>query len=255
MALSKRELRRLQAACAKLEDGPSPRCKDYTANLNNLVLDFQMNTRSVIAAMEYFEETHRARTHRQLQTLLGAFPDTATDNRRLANVLWDNNHWTRARFLREVLRCFEQRGIRGQKSLERWVKNADFKRDVQGQFKTSEHSIGYALFQWLKVRLGVETIKPDVHVINFVSEAVGRRVKPEEAVDGLMAIAGNLGRSASLLDAAIWSYQRSRPRRQRKQDGKKRGRASVALAPGNPVRGPAAGPVRPGHPEGLNHGR
>jgi hypothetical protein len=103
---------------------------------------------------------------------------------------------------------FENRGIKGQKGLQKWIAKADFEKDIKGQFKTKEHSIGIALFQWLRLCLGIDTVKPDVHIINFVTTAVERKVTPEEALESLLIVAEQTERRASLLDAAIWHYQK-----------------------------------------------
>ena len=106
----------------------------------------------------------------------------------------------------------EEKGIKEQKSLKKWVEQADFETDVKEQFKTegTKHGIGYTLFHWLELRLGIDTVKPDVHIMNFVTEAIGRKVSPEEAVSGLKDVAAQTKRKAALLDAAIWHYQRNK---------------------------------------------
>ncbi|MGD9732332.1 MAG: hypothetical protein AB7U45_09120 [Desulfamplus sp.] len=210
MALTEREIQKLRTQCNKLPDGPDYRVDDYVSNLMNSVLDFQMNTDVVNSAINYYEDKHGCRTHKKLKSILANFPNTKQGNFKLANFLWNNNHWTRAKFLRKLLAVFEEKGIRGQKSLKKWVEQADFENDVRGQFKTEEHSIGYALFHWLRLRLGVDTVKPDVHIMNFVSDAIGRRVSQEEAVSGLLEVAEQTKRKAALLDAAIWHYQKEK---------------------------------------------
>lgn len=208
MALTGREIQKLRTQCNRLEDGPDYRIDDYVKNLLNTVLDFQMQSEIVNAAMSYYEERHGYRTHKKLKEVLNGFPNTQKGNLRLANFIWNNNHWTRAKFLRKIIDVFEEKGIKGQQSLKQWVENADFETDVKGQFKTDEHSIGYALFHWLQLRVGIDTIKPDVHIINFVTKAIGRRVSQEEAVIGLLEVAEQTERKAALLDAAIWHYQK-----------------------------------------------
>ena len=207
MALTKREIQKLRTQCNKLEDGPDYRINDYVSNLMNTVLDFQMKVGPVESAVEYYEENHGYRTHKKLKAFIDSFPNTKNGNLELANTMWNNNHWTRAKFLRMLLYEFESRGIKGQQSLKKWVSNADFEKDIKGKFKTKEHSIGIALFQWLRLRLGVDTVKPDVHIMNFVSNAVGRRISQQEALDALMIVAKQTNRKAALLDAAIWHYQ------------------------------------------------
>jgi hypothetical protein len=113
MALSAAEYSRLRKACSKLENGPDYRVNDYVTNLNNTVLDFQMKSPVVGAALKYFKKTHKIRTHFELRRLIDSFPSTKDGNRNLARVLWNNGHWTRAAFLRELLRCLEKRGVTG----------------------------------------------------------------------------------------------------------------------------------------------
>ena len=60
------------------------------------------------------------------------------------------------------------------------------------------------------MRLGVDTIKPDVHVLRFVKDAIGRSVTEAEAIAGLHAAADALGVTATRLDWSIWELQRSR---------------------------------------------
>ncbi|MEA2097867.1 MAG: hypothetical protein U9P70_02225 [Patescibacteria group bacterium] len=167
-----------------------------------------MKVSTVSSAMEHFEENHGYRTHKKLKEIIDEFPNTKNGNLRLANSLWGNNHWSRAKFLRKLLSEFESRGIKGQKSLKKWISEADFDSDIKGQLKTKEHSIGIALFQWLCLRLGVDTVKPDVHIVNFVSEAIERNVSQEEALDSLLEVAKQTNRKAALLDAAIWHHQK-----------------------------------------------
>jgi len=208
MALTKREINKLRTQCNKLEDGPDYRINDYVTNLLNTVLDFQMNVATVHSSIKYYEDNHGYRTHKKLSELIDGFPNTENGNLKLANSLWGNNHWSRAKFLRELISQFEHRGIKGQQSLQQWITKADFETDIKGQFKTQEHSIGTALFQWLRLRLGVDTIKPDVHILNYVAKSVGREVTQQEALESLLDVAKQTNRKASLLDAAIWHYQR-----------------------------------------------
>jgi len=210
MALTPEEMVLLRKACDQLDDGPDYRCKDYVTNLLNMALDFRMRTKAVDTAVNYFNDTHGAKNHGRVKELLAMYPNTKEGNQSLAKFLWNNNHWTRAKFLRKIIECLEERGVKDQESLESWVMKADFKRDVKGQFRTEEHSIGYTLFQWLQLRCGVNTVKPDVHVTNFAINAVRRRVTPTEAVAALRKIAKDSSREANRLDSAIWHFQHDR---------------------------------------------
>lgn len=202
------EYKALYRACRRLDDGPDYRMSNYALNLINTALDFQFNAKAVNKAMCHYQENIGYSSHRKLKEIVNKFPNTERGNKRLAQHLWSNNMWTRAEFLRVLIHQFEIRGIRGQKSLTRWLRNADFERDIRGQFRTEHHSMALALFHWLCLRCGIDTIKPDVHVINFVSDAIGRRASTEESVQSLTKIAKKQGRKAYLLDSAIWHFQR-----------------------------------------------
>ena len=207
MTMNTTEYRALYRTCRRLDDGPDYRMNNYALNLINTAIDFQSNVKTVNKAMCYYQEYIGYSSHRKLKSIVNQFPNTERGNKRLAQYLWSNNMWTRAEFLRELIHQFEIREIRGQQSLTRWLRNADFERDIKGQFKTEHHSIALALFHWLCLRCGIDTIKPDVHVINFVSDAIGRRASAGESVKALTKIAKEQGRKAYLLDSAIWHYQ------------------------------------------------
>jgi len=202
------EYRELYRACRRLDDGPDYRMENYALNLINTALNFQSNVKTVNKAMCHYQGNIGYRSHRKLKGIVNNFPNTEHGNKCLSRYLWSNNMWTRAKFLRELIHQFELRGIRGQQSLTQWLRNADFDRDIKGQFRTDHHSMALALFHWLCLRCGIDTIKPDVHVINFVSDVIGRQASAEESVQALTRIAKEQGRKAYLLDSAIWHYHR-----------------------------------------------
>jgi hypothetical protein len=63
---------------------------------------------------------------------------------------------------------------------------------------------GLAGFQYLRMLFGAQTTKPDVHIIRFVSEAVGRKVTDVQALYLLERAAKRSGLRIRELDAAIW---------------------------------------------------
>jgi hypothetical protein len=63
---------------------------------------------------------------------------------------------------------------------------------------------GLSGFQYLRMLFGVQTVKPDVHICRFVSDAVGRRVGDEEALVLMEAAGEELDWPLSRLDYAIW---------------------------------------------------
>jgi len=73
--------------------------------------------------------------------------------------------------------------------------------------------MGFAIYQWLIMRQGIETIKPDVHVTRFVESIICRSgIADEELVATLEKVAKQLGLKAYKLDWRIWEYQQKRKR-------------------------------------------
>ena len=228
MSLTERELGRLSVECRKLPEGNDYRVDDYITNLFITVLDFRMRAEAVDSALAFYQETRSRElsTHKELADIMGRFPDTKSGNLELANYLWNNNHWTRAKFLRELLKYFRGRKVRGMGTLSAWARRIDFQA-VKGQVKTEEHSMGYAILKWLQIRLGIDTVKPDVHVKKFVSDCIGRKVKDEETVEAVEVIARELKIPAFRLDAAIWLYQRDTSIRKRRELKESEGKNEV----------------------------
>jgi len=219
MALSIKEMAKLRKACNRLEDGPDYRAtksKDFIPNIINTVIDFQMKTPVVQSSQEnFFENNTNINSFVKLMNLVNKYPNNKNGNIDLAQQLWGYNHWTRAKFLRVILKRFKEIGITNQKKLNRWIRSSKnepdfFSNYIKGRFKTKEHSLGPQLFHWLQLRCGVDTVKADVHITNFVSEKVGRKVKPNEAHEALLYICTETNREARLLDSVIWNKMISR---------------------------------------------
>lgn len=133
------------------------------------------------------------------------WPDDQPGNTALAEYLWGYRQWTRAHLLRDLVAYFASIGVNDQASLRRWAATAEFTRDFQGRVR----GLGPAVFQWLVMRQGVDTVKPDVHVHRFASRVLGRRLSDNDVVAVVVAAAGRLGRPAHRLDWAIWETSRA----------------------------------------------
>jgi len=179
---------------------------DLVTNLLATVVDFQMDTTAVESAMRFYELNlrQRVRTLRDLQSLMDSYPNDRIGNTALAQVLWGYDLWTRAEMLRGLVTFFDSIGVRDQGALRQWAQNAEFKRDFEGRV----FGLGPAVFQWLVMRQGVETVKPDVHVRRFAERALGRRLDDDEVVKMVTLAAEELGMKAYELDWAIWEHER-----------------------------------------------
>ena len=210
--ISDSDYQKLLEECKTLTEFRDYRMYDYISILFNTVLDFQMKSPLVAKAVAYYENNNWStiRSHVDLKRTLSEYPNTRKSNILLANYLWDNNHWSRAKLLRELVKFFENQNIRGFKSLKKWTKTAQFE-DIEGlvQVRDSKtgkviHSIGPVLFQWLRLRLGEKTVKADVHVKNFVYETLGYSLSHKVIVEVLIRVAKDMNVEPRELDAAIW---------------------------------------------------
>lgn len=208
-AYSEDDFQRVVAKCREIPAAESDfLVEDYVDNMLLTVLDFQMRGTTVARAMEYFSRHARGEINSfdTLKNLLAHYPDTQEGNRQLAQYLWGYNLWTRAELLRRLLVYFEAQGVTTQKALQAWAADADYVRDFKGQVKGA----GYAIFQWLVMRQGVETVKPDVWLHRFMQEVLGYSVRDEVVVELLKEVALELEIKAYDLDWRIWKYQAGR---------------------------------------------
>jgi hypothetical protein len=180
--------------------------EDVVIALLETVIDYQQQTTAVERAMRHFvdERAGEIRSMSDLKVSLARFPDTKEGNVELAMYLWGYRLWTRAQQLRGLVAYFDDLEVSTIDGLRDWASTATF-NEFEGQVK----GLGPAIYRWLVMRLGVETVKPDVHVLRFVARAVGRPVSESEAVEGLEEAAKRLGVKANILDWSIWEYERS----------------------------------------------
>jgi len=141
--------------------------------------------------------------------VLDRFPEDREGNDELAQYLWGNHHWRRAQELRGLVRYFRERNVTTLRQLRTWATKSQ-QEDFVGHIK----GLGPAVYRSLAMRMGVDTVKPDVHVLRFVSAAIGRNATQAEAVEGLTEAAARLGVPARDLDWSVLGYQKSlaRPR-------------------------------------------
>ena len=139
-----------------------------------------------------------------LHDALPIFPDDQPGNTALAQYLWGYDMWTRAHQLRDLVQYFLSIGVTDQERLQSWAARSQFKRDFEGRVK----GLGIAVYHWLVMRQGVDTVKPDVHVRRFAEGAVGRALTDQEVVEVVTRAAHELGLKAYELDWRIWEASR-----------------------------------------------
>jgi hypothetical protein len=179
---------------------------DFVMNLLETVLDYMLQTEVVVRALERFRENRwtEIRTLDDLERVMARFPDDQAGNTALAQYLWGYNHWTRAQQLRRLAHYFRSIGVVNQERLKQWALTSTFKNDFEGRVK----GLGPAVYQWLVMRQGVDTVKPDVHVRRFAEAAVGRRLNDQDVIELTTRAAARLGVKAFELDWRIWEAAR-----------------------------------------------
>ena len=207
--LNSEQFTRLLAAVAELPFIHSSRWEtDYVHDVLQTVLDFHMQSTVVEDALMYFrnqvQRQHGIDDHLRLKTVLANFPDTTDGNKAASVFLWNNKHWTRTICLRRFLSFLESVGATDQVALRAWAHKAKFESDFRGQVK----GLGIAVFQWLLIRCGVDTIKPDVWVINFVERVVGKKFPESVLVTTFEKIAPLVGEMLETIDVTIWYYEK-----------------------------------------------
>jgi len=181
---------------------------DYVMNLISTVLDYQMNLTTLTNAESHYKENHwhTIRTRDDLANVLAKYPNDAEGNRAAAYKLWGYRYGNRLQQLRQLLAYFDSIKVTDQESLRSWAEKSDFEKDFRGKVK----GLAFAVYKWLVMRQGVETIKPDVHVKNFLKETTGRMFSDQEAVTVLEKVAKDLKRPANELDWSIWERPRAK---------------------------------------------
>jgi hypothetical protein len=175
---------------------------DYMTNVLLTVLDLMMRNVTVERSISYYKEQRwqEVRTLDDLEALLGRHPHDKEGNRQIARYLWGNDHWTRVGWLRGLAAFLVREDLRTQEQLRYWAHRSDYKKDFAGRVPY----LGPAAYRWLLMRLGVDTVKPDVHVRRFAENIVGHALTDTQLVEVVTGTARVLGRSPRELDAAIW---------------------------------------------------
>ena len=181
---------------------------DYVIDVMQTVLDFHMQAPVVNDALDYFREhvqsQHGIDTHAKLQAVLDKFADTVDGNTEASRLLWNNAHWTRIELLRRLLTFLASINVTDQPALHVWANQADFERDFKGKVK----GLGVAVYQWLLIRCGVSTIKPDIWVINFAKRVIGRKLSEANLVEVFTNISPLVGEQLDAIDITIWHFEK-----------------------------------------------
>ena len=181
---------------------------DYMLDLMETVINFHVRVEVVLSSLGHFrvqaQRQQQIYTHGDLKALLARFPDDEEGNKAASQLLWGNFMWTRIALLRKLMAFFESVGVTDQASFHAWAARSTFERD----FKDRVKGLGIAVFHWLQIRSHVDSVKPDVHVLNFGKRVIGRRVSEKVLVDAISQIAPLVGQSMATVDVTVWFWGR-----------------------------------------------
>jgi len=205
--ITEADVRTVAEACREVQPATGNYLEDdFAMNLLATVIDYMQHTTAVERALGHFRAKRFAevRTLADLEAVFARFADDKAGNTALAQWLWGYKMWTRAEQLRHLVEFFSKVEVVYQASLRAWANRAEFRRDFEGKVK----GLGPAVFNWLVMRQGVETVKPDVHLRRFAEGALGRRLSDVDVVEAVVAASRQLGLIAYKLDWAIWEQGR-----------------------------------------------
>jgi hypothetical protein len=187
---------------------PKRQKTDYILDICETVINFHIRVEVVVSSLSYFldhvQQQQQIYTHHDLKAVLARFPDDEEGNKAASQFLWGTFLWTRIALLRQLIVFFESVGVTDQASLHAWAARSTFERDFAGKVK----GLGIAVFHWLQIRCHVDSVKPDVHVLNFGKRVIGRRVSEKVLVDAISQIAPLVGQSMATVDVTVWFWGR-----------------------------------------------
>lgn len=118
---------------------------------------------------------------------------------------WNYNHPERVRILYDLCnRLIEISNLYKEDdeliSLRKWASDAS----VLDYDKFGVNGIGFTTYQYIRMLLGANTVKPDVHIKNKISEIVGRKVNDKYAVQLFESACRNLKLNIVDVEHYIW---------------------------------------------------
>jgi hypothetical protein len=182
---------------------------DYVTNLILTVMDLQLKNVIVSNAIVFYrkERWDEVRTLDDLEAVLARYPDTKEGNRAACKYLLGYNYGERLGRLRRLAVWARLHGVTDQEALRTWAHGSNYYKDWRGQIR----GLDIAAYKWLVMRLGVDTMKPDLWLHSFVRRVLGHDLNDFVLVEVLTNVAHHIDLTARQLDARIWEHERGEP--------------------------------------------
>lgn len=182
-------------------DNPNLICLDVVLSMNR-----QYNT-FVIPRLNFFKtnfpEIQTLQDLKNLITRVGIYSFES---------VWNYKHPQRVIILRDLISFFleNKKQINISEDLSSmiyWAKNAD----ITNQELLPVKGIGFVTTQYIRKMLGVDTVKPDIHIKRSVELWLGEKMSYKQIVLFIEDVAKKLGLTPTQLDHAIWKYFSVKP--------------------------------------------
>ena len=169
-------------------------CLDSVLSINRKYYTF------VVPRITYFQNKYPDIT--RLKDLIKLIDDVGING---FKECWNYNHPARVKMLYDLCnRLIEISNLYEDKneliSLRKWADHSSVNKyndfDVTG--------IGFTTFQYIRMLFGANTVKPDVHIKNKISEIIGRKVNDRYAVELFESACNELKLNIADVEHYIW---------------------------------------------------
>lgn len=121
--------------------------------------------------------------------------------------VWNYNHQKRVEILSDLVNFFiSYRNINNMEddltAMKKWAHEAN----LLDKKVLPVDGIGFATTQYIRMMLGVSTVKPDVHILRSIYDGTGEKMSGNKAVLFIEEVAKKMNLSPTTLDHAIWKH-------------------------------------------------
>lgn len=121
--------------------------------------------------------------------------------------VWNYNHPKRVEILQNLALFFldykTENSIKDDlESMKHWAKSVDIN---SGKILPID-GMGFTTSQYIRKMLGVDSVKPDVHIMRSIFEGIGEKMSDKKTVLFIEKAAEDMGITATALDHAIWKH-------------------------------------------------
>ena len=169
-------------------------CLDVVLSINRKYYTF------VVPRINYFQNKYPDIT--KLEELIKLIDNVGIDGFKNC---WNYNHSDRVKILYdlcnrliEISRLYEDKNELT--SLRKWASQSS----VRDYNNFNVNGIGFTTFQYIRMLLGANTVKPDVHIKNKTSEIVGKKINDKYAVELFESACRELKLNIADIEHYIW---------------------------------------------------